>query len=190
MGCYQTRGVFVDTVREILFLCATVEKPLDQCIDVRVYSSGMQKVRPSQLDLELVGTFTQSTSQVDKYWPLWIWFEPKIQKQGNCTLTQTPHTTSYGLLSYMVVQSITLCFFLEKYLDVCDSKSREKLFSGDKNETSFVFLSGVFSPQFMRRIHMMAVSVLVVESMSTASVQKVLQAWMTNLVTSITQACS
>lgn len=81
MGCYQTRGVFVDTVREIWFLCATVEKPLDQCIDVRVYSSGMQKVRPSQLDLELVGTFTQSTSQVDKYWPLWIWSEPKKPKK-------------------------------------------------------------------------------------------------------------
>lgn len=69
-----------------------------------------------------------------------------MQKQGNCTLTQTPHTASYRLLSYMVVQSITLCFFLEKCLDVCDSKSREKLFSRVKNETSFVFLSGVFSP--------------------------------------------
>lgn len=37
---------------------------------------------------------------------------------------------------------------------------------------------------------MMAVSVLAVESMSTASVQKALYAQVTNLVTSITQACS
>ena len=40
----NTCGIFVDILRELLFLCARVEKPLDQCIDVTACFSGMQKV--------------------------------------------------------------------------------------------------------------------------------------------------
>lgn len=49
----NTHGVFVDTLRELLFLCATVEKPLDQCIDVTVCFSGMQKVALQALALSV-----------------------------------------------------------------------------------------------------------------------------------------
>lgn len=45
----------------------------------------------------------------------------------------------------MVMQNITLCFFLENCVDVCDWKSSEKLFSSNKNQILCIFLPGLFS---------------------------------------------